>query len=125
MGHRDHGVRYLQVQRLRLYLQEMRPWITEVSRGLEGPRSQTEVQTQGPTPEVAGSPGERLRALQGTHAKRVAETESQSRALERRSEGEGKGPGGWGWRLRALPAPLPLALSLSDSLRLGPLTPQN
>nr|XP_054368864.1 coiled-coil domain-containing protein 17 [Mirounga angustirostris] len=86
MGHRDHGVRYLQVQRLRLYLQEMRPWITKVSRGLEGPRSQTEVQTQGPTPEVAGSPGERLRALQGTHAKRVAETESQSRALERRSE---------------------------------------
>ncbi|XP_077929358.1 coiled-coil domain-containing protein 17 isoform X1 [Halichoerus grypus] len=75
-----------EVQRLRLSLQEMRPWITEVSRGLEGPRSQTEVQTQGPTPEVAGSPGERLRALQGTHAKRVAETESQSRALERRSE---------------------------------------
>nr|XP_004400734.2 PREDICTED: coiled-coil domain-containing protein 17 [Odobenus rosmarus divergens] len=75
-----------EVQRLRLYLQEMRPWIIEVSRGLEGPRSQTEVQTQGPTPEAAGSPGERLRALQGTHAKRVAETESQSRALERRSE---------------------------------------
>ncbi|XP_073758782.1 coiled-coil domain-containing protein 17 isoform X1 [Callorhinus ursinus] len=75
-----------EVQRLRLYLQEMRPWITEVSRGLEGPRSQTEVKTQGPTPEAAGNPGERLRALQGTHAKRVAETESQSRALERRSE---------------------------------------
>uniref|UniRef100_M3YNP1 Coiled-coil domain containing 17 n=1 Tax=Mustela putorius furo TaxID=9669 RepID=M3YNP1_MUSPF len=36
--------------------------------------------------EAAGSPSERLRALQGTHAKRVAERESQSRALERRSE---------------------------------------
>uniref|UniRef100_M3YNP2 Coiled-coil domain containing 17 n=1 Tax=Mustela putorius furo TaxID=9669 RepID=M3YNP2_MUSPF len=42
-----------------------------------------------PWPHGAGSPSERLRALQGTHAKRVAERESQSRALERRSEGEG------------------------------------
>ncbi|XP_045655623.1 coiled-coil domain-containing protein 17 isoform X1 [Ursus americanus] len=75
-----------EVQRLWLYLQEVRPWIREVPGGLEGPRSQTEAHTQGPTPEAAGSPGERLRALQGTHAKRVAATESQSRALERRSE---------------------------------------
>lgn len=79
------------MQRLWLYLQEVRPWIREVPGGLEGPRSQTEAHTQGPTPEAAGSPGERLRALQGTHAKRVAATESQSRALERRSEGEGEG----------------------------------
>ena len=81
------------MQRLWLYLQEMRPWITEDPRGLEVPRSRTEAQTQGPTPDAAGSPGERLRALQGTHAKRVAETESQSQALERRSEGEGKARG--------------------------------
>ncbi|XP_045875751.1 coiled-coil domain-containing protein 17 isoform X2 [Meles meles] len=66
--------------------EEMRPWITEVPRGLEGSRSQTEAQTLGCTHEAAGSPSERLRALQGTHAKRVAEAESQSRALERRSE---------------------------------------
>ncbi|XP_032158613.1 uncharacterized protein LOC116567580 isoform X2 [Mustela erminea] len=66
--------------------EEMRPWITEVPRGLEGPRSQTEAQTGGRTHEAAGSPSERLRALQGTQAKRVAERESQSRALERRSE---------------------------------------
>lgn len=38
------------------------------------------------TKETAGNPGERLRALQGTRARRVAETEAQSRALERRSE---------------------------------------
>uniref|UniRef100_A0A8C0SWJ5 Coiled-coil domain containing 17 n=1 Tax=Canis lupus familiaris TaxID=9615 RepID=A0A8C0SWJ5_CANLF len=50
-----------------------------------------EAPAHGPTAEAAGSPGERLRALQGTHAKRVAETESQSRALERRREGEGRG----------------------------------
>uniref|UniRef100_A0A8C7EUM6 Coiled-coil domain containing 17 n=1 Tax=Neovison vison TaxID=452646 RepID=A0A8C7EUM6_NEOVI len=58
----------------------------EVPRGLEGPRSQTEAQTGGRAHEAAGSPSERLRALQGTHAKRVAETESQNRALKRRSE---------------------------------------
>ncbi|XP_031234152.1 coiled-coil domain-containing protein 17 isoform X4 [Mastomys coucha] len=38
------------------------------------------------TKETAGNPGERLRALQGTRARRVAETEAQSWALERRSE---------------------------------------
>lgn len=83
------GSHYVQVQRLWLYLQDMLPWITEVPRGLEGPRR--EAPAHGPTAEAAGSPGERLRALQGTHAKRVAETESQSRALDRRREGEGRG----------------------------------
>ncbi|XP_070366120.1 coiled-coil domain-containing protein 17 isoform X6 [Equus asinus] len=68
-----------EVQGLRLYLQEMRPKITEVPGRSEGP-------TQGPSSEAAGSPGERLRALHGSHARRVAETEAQSRALERRGE---------------------------------------
>ncbi|KAF5923226.1 hypothetical protein HPG69_012316 [Diceros bicornis minor] len=85
------GYRYLQVLRLRLYLQEMRPKITEVPRGSEGPWRRSEAPTQGPTSEAAGSPGERLRALHGTHARRVAETEAQSRALARRDEGKGKG----------------------------------
>ncbi|XP_019486472.1 PREDICTED: coiled-coil domain-containing protein 17 isoform X2 [Hipposideros armiger] len=68
-----------EVQRLRLYLLEMQPRITEVPRGSEAP-------TRGLTSEVAGSPGERLRTLHRTHAKRVAETEAQSRALELRGE---------------------------------------
>ncbi|XP_028640755.1 coiled-coil domain-containing protein 17 isoform X2 [Grammomys surdaster] len=38
------------------------------------------------TEETAGSPGERLRALQGTRVRRLAETEAQSRALELRGE---------------------------------------
>lgn len=38
------------------------------------------------TEETAGSPGQRMRALQGTRARRVAETEAQSRALELRGE---------------------------------------
>ncbi|ERE86287.1 coiled-coil domain-containing protein 17 [Cricetulus griseus] len=38
------------------------------------------------TEETTGSPSERLQALQGTRAKRVAETEAHSRALERRSQ---------------------------------------
>ncbi|XP_014651977.1 PREDICTED: coiled-coil domain-containing protein 17 [Ceratotherium simum simum] len=75
-----------EVLRLRLYLQEMRPKITEVPRGSEGPWRRSEAPTQGPTSEAAGSPGERLRALHGTHARRVAETEAQSRALARRDE---------------------------------------
>ncbi|XP_052573836.1 coiled-coil domain-containing protein 17 isoform X2 [Peromyscus californicus insignis] len=58
-----------EVQLLRLSLQKMSPWATE-----------------GPTSQTAGSPGERLRALQGIRARRVAETEAQSRALERRGE---------------------------------------
>ncbi|KAM5162902.1 coiled-coil domain-containing protein 17 isoform 5-T5 [Callospermophilus lateralis] len=56
-----------EVQWLRLSLQKMGPWMTE-----------------GPTSEVAGSPNERLQALYRTRARRVAETEAQSRALERR-----------------------------------------
>lgn len=44
--------------------------------------------TEGPTSQTAGSPSERLRALQGTRAKRLEETEAQSRALERRGQGE-------------------------------------
>lgn len=38
------------------------------------------------TEETAGGPEERLRDLQGTRARRVAETEAQSRALEHRGE---------------------------------------
>ena len=68
---RASGSHYFQVQLLRLSLKEMRPWATE-----------------GATSRTAGSPGERLRALQGTRARRVAETEAQSQALERRGEGE-------------------------------------
>ncbi|XP_077647405.1 coiled-coil domain-containing protein 17 isoform X1 [Urocitellus parryii] len=56
-----------EVQWLRLSLQKMGPWMTE-----------------GPTSEVAGSPNERLQALYRTRARRVAETQAQSRALERR-----------------------------------------
>ncbi|KAG3283039.1 coiled-coil domain containing 17 [Ictidomys tridecemlineatus] len=57
-----------EVQWLRLSLQKMGPWKTE-----------------GPTSEVAaGSPNERLQALYRTRARRVAETQAQSRALERR-----------------------------------------
>ncbi|XP_040612838.1 coiled-coil domain-containing protein 17 isoform X3 [Mesocricetus auratus] len=53
----------------RLTEEEMRLWATE-----------------GPTSQTAGSPSERLRALQGTRAKRLEETEAQSRALERRGQ---------------------------------------
>ncbi|XP_047645180.1 coiled-coil domain-containing protein 17 isoform X2 [Phacochoerus africanus] len=70
-----------EVQRLRLYLQEMRPWITEVPRA-PGPWRGSEA----PAAEAAGSPGERLRALHRTHARRVAETEAQSRVLEQRGQ---------------------------------------
>ncbi|XP_047394666.1 coiled-coil domain-containing protein 17 isoform X2 [Sciurus carolinensis] len=58
-----------EVQWLRLSIQKMGPWITE-----------------GPTSEVAGSPRERLRALYRTRARRVAETEAQSRTLELRGQ---------------------------------------
>lgn len=85
---------YLQVQQLRLYLQEMRPWITEIARDSGGPWRRSEEPTLGPSSEAAGSPGERLRKLHRTHATRVAELEAQSRTLELRSEGEGKGGGG-------------------------------
>ncbi|KAF0885606.1 CCD17 protein, partial [Crocuta crocuta] len=75
-----------EVQRLWLYLQEMRPWITEVPQRSERLRRRCEAPTQSPTHEAAGSPAERLRALQGTHAKRLVETKALSLALERRSE---------------------------------------
>ncbi|XP_073646511.1 coiled-coil domain-containing protein 17 isoform X3 [Tursiops truncatus] len=75
-----------EVQRLRLYLQEMRPSITEVPRRPQGPWRRSEAPTQGPNYETAGSPGERLRALHRTHARLLAETKAQSCALERRGE---------------------------------------
>ncbi|XP_068395877.1 coiled-coil domain-containing protein 17 isoform X1 [Eschrichtius robustus] len=75
-----------EVQRLRLYLQEMRPSITEVPSGSQGPWRRSEAPTQGPNYEAAGSPGERLRALHRTRARRLAETKAQSCALERRGE---------------------------------------
>nr|XP_017523599.2 coiled-coil domain-containing protein 17 isoform X3 [Manis javanica] len=75
-----------EVQRLRLYIQEMRPWITEIPRQSKGPWRRTESPTQGPTSLATRSLGERLRALHGTHARRVAETNAHSRALERLGE---------------------------------------
>ncbi|XP_037356624.1 LOW QUALITY PROTEIN: coiled-coil domain-containing protein 17 [Talpa occidentalis] len=69
-----------EVQQLRLYLQDRQPWLTE------GPRRRSEAPGQASAPEDARSPGARLRALRRTHARRVAETEAQSQALERRSE---------------------------------------
>ncbi|XP_066125429.1 coiled-coil domain-containing protein 17 isoform X3 [Saccopteryx bilineata] len=70
------------VQGLRLYLQEMQPWVTVIPRGSAVPRERSEAPTQGPTSETARSPGERLRVLRRTHARRLVETEAQSRALE-------------------------------------------
>ncbi|XP_006238769.1 coiled-coil domain-containing protein 17 isoform X15 [Rattus norvegicus] len=52
---------------LRLSLQKIGPWATDTS-------------------QTAGSPEERLRDLQGTRARRVEETEAQSRALKQRGE---------------------------------------
>uniref|UniRef100_A0A8C9DW06 Coiled-coil domain containing 17 n=1 Tax=Prolemur simus TaxID=1328070 RepID=A0A8C9DW06_PROSS len=75
-----------EVQWLRLSLQEMRPCITEAPRGCTAVWRQSEEPPQWPACEAAGSPGARLRALQATRARRVAETEAQSRALERRGE---------------------------------------
>nr|XP_012631481.1 coiled-coil domain-containing protein 17 isoform X5 [Microcebus murinus] len=114
---------YLQVQRLRLSLQEMRPWITEAPWGSAALWRRSEEPPQGPTCEAAAAPGERLRALQATRARRVAETEAQSRALERRGQGEGG--------LRTCPAPRPLARvartrsdSAPHSLRTEPVPPR-
>ncbi|XP_061269078.1 coiled-coil domain-containing protein 17 isoform X6 [Bos javanicus] len=75
-----------EVQRLRLCLQEMRPWITEIPRAPQGPWRRSEATTQSAHSKAAGSLGERLLALHWTHARRVAETAAQSRALEQRSE---------------------------------------
>lgn len=78
-----------QVQWLRLSLQKMRPRITGVPRESAGLLGRSEAGPQDPSNEAFGSPGERLRALHRTRARRVAETEAQRRALERRGEGEG------------------------------------
>ncbi|XP_051713788.2 coiled-coil domain-containing protein 17 isoform X9 [Oryctolagus cuniculus] len=75
-----------EVQWLRLSLQKMRPWITEVPRESAGLLGRSEAGSQDPSNEACGSPGERLRALHRTRARRVAETEAQRRALERRGE---------------------------------------
>lgn len=75
-----------EVQRLRLYLQKMRPWITEVPRGPPGPWRCSEVTPQSAYSKAAGSLGEQLLALHWTRARRVAETAAQSWALEQRSE---------------------------------------
>ncbi|XP_053431254.1 coiled-coil domain-containing protein 17 isoform X3 [Nycticebus coucang] len=75
-----------EVQWLRLSLQKKSPWRTEVSRESTGLWRRSEAPPQGPISEAAGSPRERLRALQATRARRVAETEAQNRALERRGE---------------------------------------
>ncbi|XP_044801010.2 coiled-coil domain-containing protein 17 isoform X4 [Bubalus bubalis] len=75
-----------EVQRLRLCLQEMRPWLTESPRGPQGPWRRSEATTQSAHSKAAGSLGERLLALHWTHARRVAETAAQSWALEQRSE---------------------------------------
>nr|XP_051713781.1 coiled-coil domain-containing protein 17 isoform X3 [Oryctolagus cuniculus] len=75
-----------EVQWLRLSLQKMRPWITEVPRESAGLLGRSEAGSQDPSNEACGTPGERLRALHRTRARRVAETEAQRRALERRGE---------------------------------------
>uniref|UniRef100_A0A2K5ELH0 Coiled-coil domain containing 17 n=1 Tax=Aotus nancymaae TaxID=37293 RepID=A0A2K5ELH0_AOTNA len=75
-----------EVQCLRLSLQEMWPWITEVPRVSAQPWTHSEAWPQGPLSEAVGSPSERLRALLRTRARRVAETEAQIRALQRRGE---------------------------------------
>ncbi|KAK2499333.1 hypothetical protein MC885_002551, partial [Smutsia gigantea] len=119
-SHYPNAYRYLQVQGLRLYFQEMRPWITEIPRESKGPWRRTEAATQGLTSAAARSPGERLRALHGTHARRVAETNAHSRALERLGEGEDTvGERELGTR----PAPGPLALRLPVRVLARSLTP--
>ncbi|XP_016855940.1 coiled-coil domain-containing protein 17 isoform X4 [Homo sapiens] len=105
------------VQWLRLSLQEMRPWITEVPRVFAGPWTRSEARPQSPMSEAVGSPSERLRALFRTRARRVAEMEAQSRALQLR--GEGEGDGGRGPRTSsALAVWLKLARAGSDSARI-------
>ncbi|XP_054190644.1 coiled-coil domain-containing protein 17 isoform X6 [Homo sapiens] len=106
-----------EVQWLRLSLQEMRPWITEVPRVFAGPWTRSEARPQSPMSEAVGSPSERLRALFRTRARRVAEMEAQSRALQLR--GEGEGDGGRGPRTSsALAVWLKLARAGSDSARI-------
>nr|XP_017830162.1 coiled-coil domain-containing protein 17 isoform X2 [Callithrix jacchus] len=74
------------VQWLRLSLQEMWPWITEVPRVSARPWTRSEAWPQSPLSEAVGSPSERLQALLRTRARRMVETEAQSRALQRRGE---------------------------------------
>ncbi|XP_007977133.2 coiled-coil domain-containing protein 17 isoform X2 [Chlorocebus sabaeus] len=95
----------------------MRPWITEVPRVLAGSWTRSEARPQSPMSEAVGSPSERLRALFRTRARRVAETEAQSWALQRR--GQGEGDGGRGPRTSsALTLRLKLARASSDSARI-------
>ncbi|XP_015423004.1 PREDICTED: coiled-coil domain-containing protein 17 [Myotis davidii] len=75
-----------EVQGLRLYLEEMQPWITAIPRQSVQPWGRPKAPTQGPNSAAAGSPSERLRALQRTHTIRAAETEARSLALELRGE---------------------------------------
>ncbi|XP_051044537.1 coiled-coil domain-containing protein 17 [Phodopus roborovskii] len=72
----------------RFCIGRLTPEVTQPSVAMDQ-RGTTEMRiwaTEGPTSQTAGSPRERLRALQGTRDKRLAETEEQSRALERRSQ---------------------------------------
>ncbi|KAM4872856.1 coiled-coil domain-containing protein 17 [Thomomys bottae] len=55
------------------------------SSAATGPQSTT-VQSLQQSLQAAESPGQRLRALQGTHAQRVVEMEAQGRVLERRGD---------------------------------------
>lgn len=82
-----------QVQGLRLYLQDLGSWrTTAVPWGADGSR-RPEALSQG----TAGGPAERLQTLHGKHARRLADTEAQGRALRRRGEGA-RGGGGTGAR---------------------------
>lgn len=105
------------MQGLRLYLEEMQPWVTATPR-----QSVENAPTQGPN-SAAGSPSERLRALQRTHTTRVAETEAQSLALELRGEGEAKGVAGRGTKYSPLGLRL-LEPILTRSLRTEPAPPR-
>ncbi|XP_040087229.1 coiled-coil domain-containing protein 17 isoform X3 [Oryx dammah] len=70
----------------RLTEEELRPWVTEIPRGPQGPWRRSEETAQSAHSKAAGSLGERLLALHWTHARRVAETAAQSWALEQRGE---------------------------------------
>ncbi|XP_054994384.1 coiled-coil domain-containing protein 17 [Sorex araneus] len=75
-----------EVQRLRLYLQDVQPWMKEVPGDSERPWKPSEAPTQSPASEAAGSPDERLQTPYRIHARRVAETEAQGPALQTRGE---------------------------------------
>ncbi|XP_011857291.1 PREDICTED: coiled-coil domain-containing protein 17 isoform X2 [Mandrillus leucophaeus] len=70
----------------RLTEEEMQPWITEVPRVLAESWTRSEARPQSPMSEAVGGPSERLRALLRTRARRVAETEAQSWALQQRGQ---------------------------------------